>query len=138
MDETGLRGTDSLLLDNTVDDLAVFDANTVVQNRVGRDTSGTLVTIGGAHDVDTRGDTHAEDLLAGPEGLGLQDRRSGDLAIPAGHPKQDVLDKVPVEEVVTKGDLSDTAKRVLDDSHDRLVGLGRNDLEPDVSPKSCQ
>lgn len=39
-----------------------------------------------------------DNLFAGPEGLGLDDRRNGNVPVPLGYPKQGVLYGVPIQE----------------------------------------
>ena len=49
-----------------------------------------VVRVGGvsSDDVDVAGNDEREHLLAGPEGLWLQDGRLGHLTVPAGQPHQ--------------------------------------------------
>ena len=80
-------------------------------------------------DVDATGYAHAEDLLAGPKRLGLDDDRRRDSTVPLRNPQQDVLYLVPIKETVTQRELANTAQCVLHDSHDGLVRLRRYDLQ---------
>ena len=73
--------------------------------------------------VDTPGDDHAKDLLPRPKRLWLDDSRSRDTAIPIGEPEKDVLDMIPIQECVSEGKLTDTAQRVLYDTHNGFVRL---------------
>jgi hypothetical protein len=46
--------------------------------------------------VDSAGNTHAEDLLARPQRFGLDNCGDGDSAISIWYPEQDILDVISV------------------------------------------
>ena len=125
VDQPTLRRADRLLVDGAKHDLAVLDKHAVVLGRVDRVGRRTAVQ------VDPGRDAHRQDLLARPERFRLHDGRRRDHAVPLGDPQEDVLDKVEVHEAVAEGKLADAAQRVLDDTHDGLVGLRRDDVARD-------
>lgn len=122
MNEAALRCTDSFLLYDAEYYLAVLDQHAVVENRV----RGGLVR--GSVDIDAPWDRHTKHLFASPKRLRLDNSGSRDSPIPLWNPKQDVLHLVPVQEAVSKGELADSAEGVLDDTHNRLIGLRRYNL----------
>ena len=73
------------------------------------------------------GDDEVEDLLPGPQGPRLQDRRLGDLPVPVFQPHEDVHQHVLLEEGVALGHDAAPQQRVLHDADHGLVRLGRHD-----------
>ncbi len=92
VDETTLRSTNSLLLNNAVYKLAVFNEHTVVEHWVVR------FRIRRARNVDTARNRQTENLLSGPQRLRLDDGGYRHRPVPFRHPQEDILHRIPVEE----------------------------------------
>lgn len=123
VDKTIVGGAGNVLDDGAVDELAILDEDVLVGHVDGRWLLVVLV-----RNVDTLGDTHRQELLARPQWLRLEDGRRGDRSVPAGQPKQDILNGLPIAKVVSKRKLANTTERILHDAHDGFVRLGRDDL----------
>ena len=67
-------------------------------------------------------------LLAGPEGLRLEDGGHGDLAVPVLQPHQDVHEDVARDEGVALSHQPAAQQRVLHDANHRLVALQAQDI----------
>ena len=80
------------------------------------------------HTVDASGYDEGEELLARPQGLGLEDAGHGQLSVPGGEEHDERHHLLLVQEHVSLGHFTDGRQGVLDDAHARLVGLRRDDL----------
>ncbi len=72
------------------------------------------------------GNDEVDDLLARPQGLGLEDCRHGYPPIPVLQPHQDVHEEVLLDEGVPLGHQPAAQQGVLHNSNDRLVGLHKH------------
>ena len=92
---------------------------------------------------DLLGDDHAHDLLAGPERLRFQNSRHGQfsreeltgslaLALLALDPDDEVHNFFPGEEGISHGEEIDAEEGILNDTHDRGVAFGGDDLFGDM------
>jgi hypothetical protein len=122
MDQTALRSTNRFLFNNTKDNFAILDQYAITKDGI------RGLWVQGSLDVDTVRNDHAENLLPRRQGFWLDNGRYGHVAIPARDPRQDVLNLIPVQEPISQRELADTAKGVLHDAHNRLIGLRRDDL----------
>ncbi len=68
-----------------------------------------------------------DDLLARPQGLGLEDCRHGHPPIPVLQPHQDIHEQVLLDEGVPLGHQAAPQQGVLHNSNDRLVGLHKQE-----------
>jgi hypothetical protein len=93
MNQTPLRGSNSLLFNDTKDELAVFDHHAIIEDRIRRSRIRRTMY------VHTVRDRQAEDIVCQSK-QALVLKLQALVLIPLGHPKKNILDNIPVQESV--------------------------------------
>mmetsp|Transcript_46736 Transcript_46736/g.146499 ORF Transcript_46736/g.146499 Transcript_46736/m.146499 type:complete len:617 (-) Transcript_46736:32-1882(-) len=121
--------TDGLLADNAREKLTVLDDDLAVTGREVRFILLVLRCDGRvALHRDALGQQHRQQLLAGPQLLGLQNAGDRQLTVPDRQPHEQVHGDVLLQERVALGVLGRGQQTVLHDTHDGLVALWRDEL----------
>ncbi|KAI6761227.1 hypothetical protein HG531_001780 [Fusarium graminearum] len=125
MHNTARRSTNTLLCKKAIHQLTGLNQETLVLKR------GTFARVGTVENGNLLRDNHADELLTSPARAGLVNSWLGNDTIPVRDPKHAVHDLLLGEENISTAHLVGSSERVLDNTHEGAVLLGRYNVERD-------